>query len=202
MRIFNAKSMLQLAAVILVSVTLTACANTGFEMKNNYSERDCRNMHARGLISLEQKNLCRKGQDFQTISEQQSQSPAVSKSSMTSGMAMKHGQDCPCCKSGQCPMMKQASMDHAEHQMPKGDNAYAAAMDKMHKSMMIEGTGDADVDFMRSMIPHHQGAIDMAKIALKKGKDPAVRKLAQEIIKAQEGEISLMQNWLTTRIEP
>lgn len=164
MRIFNAVSILQLAAVILVSVTLTACANTGFEKKNNYS-------------------------DF-------------SQSSMTSGMAMKHEQDCPCCKSGQCPMMKKASMDHAEHQTPKGDNAYAVVMDKMHQSMMIEGTGDADVDFMRSMIPHHQGAIDMAKIALEKGKDPIVRKLAQEIIKAQEREISLMQNWLTTNIEP
>ena len=203
MRIFSAKSMLQLAAVILVSVTLTACANTGFEKKNNYSERDCKSMHARGLISLEQQNLCRKGQDFQSLAEQKNQrSSAVSQSTMTSGMAMKHGQDCPCCKSGQCPMMKKASMDHTEHQTPKGENAYAAVMDKMHKSMMIEGTGDADVDFMRGMIPHHQGAIDMAKIALEKGKDPVVRKLATEIIKAQEAEITLMQNWLTTRIEP
>ena len=62
---FNIKSMLQLAAVILVSVTLTACANTGFEKKNYYSERECRNLYARGLINLEQNNLCRKGQDFQ-----------------------------------------------------------------------------------------------------------------------------------------
>lgn len=202
MRVFNTKSILQLATVILVSVTLTACASTGFEKKNSYSERDCKSMHARGLISLEQKNLCRKGQDFQTVAEQQNpSSSAISQSSMTD-MTMEHQKDCPCCKSGQCPMMKKGSMDHSEHQMPKGENAYAAAMDKMHKSMMIKGTGDADVDFMRSMIPHHQGAIDMAKIALQKAKDPVVRKLAEDIIKAQEKEISLMQNWLTTRIEP
>lgn len=172
MRILNAKSMLQLAAVILVSVTLTACANTGFEKKNIYSERECKSLHARGLISLEQKNLCRKGQDFQTLSEQNGQSSsAVTQSSMASGMAMKHGKDCPCCKSGQCSMLKKSSMDHTEHQMPKGKNAYADVMSKMHQAMMIEGTGDADVDFMRGMIPHHQGAIDMAKIALEKGKD-------------------------------
>lgn len=96
------------------------------------------------------------------------------------------------------PTAHHQSMSNAERQMPKGENAYAVVMDKMHKSMMIESTGDADVDFMRGMIPHHQGAIDMAKIALKEGKDPVVRKLAQEIIKTQESEISLMQNWLKT----
>lgn len=66
----------------------------------------------------------------------------------------------------------------------------------MHKDMAIEMTGDADADFVRSMIPHHQGAIDMAKIELQYGKDPNIRKLAEAVIKAQEAEIADMNAWL------
>lgn len=94
---------------------------------------------------------------------------------------------------------KNAHMGHynvtTQEQTPVIDH-YATVMDKMHKDMMIKPTGNADVDFMKGMIPHHQGAIDMARVVLEKGNDPEVRDLAKEIIKAQEEEISFMQDWL------
>ncbi|MER9754366.1 DUF305 domain-containing protein [Mesorhizobium sp. M0166] len=74
---------------------------------------------------------------------------------------------------------------------------YKAAMDKMHTDMMaIEYSGNADVDFARGMTPHHQAAIDMAKIELANGKDPEMRKLAEAVIAAQQAEIKQMQDWL------
>ena len=75
-----------------------------------------------------------------------------------------------------------------------------ASMHKMHMAMnAIERSGDADVDFVRLMLPHHQGAIDMAKVQLLYGKDPQMRRLAQEIITDQHSEIELMQRWLKAR---
>jgi uncharacterized protein (DUF305 family) len=73
---------------------------------------------------------------------------------------------------------------------------YEAAMGKMHQGMMMGYSGDADIDFVRGMIPHHQGAIDMAKVELKYGKDLELRKLAEGIVAAQESEIEMMQTWL------
>ena len=76
------------------------------------------------------------------------------------------------------------------------DLAYGEAMAKMHKDMDIKLSGNADVDFVRGMIPHHQGAIDMAKVMLEHGKDPELKALATAIIQAQEVEIEWMKAWL------
>ncbi len=78
--------------------------------------------------------------------------------------------------------------------------AYMDAMDRMHGPMM-EGVENADPDvaFVLGMIPHHQGAIDMAKIVLEYGKDDFTRTLAQEVIAAQEKEIAEMRDWLKQR---
>ena len=60
----------------------------------------------------------------------------------------------------------------------------------------VEYTGDADRDFVAHMIPHHQGAVEMAKVELKYGKDAKLRKLAKDIIAAQDKEIAFMKQWL------
>jgi uncharacterized protein (DUF305 family) len=75
--------------------------------------------------------------------------------------------------------------------------AFKAADQKMHENMAMSFTGNADVDFVKGMIPHHQGAIDMAKVELAYGKDPEIQKLAENVIKAQEAEIAEMNAWLT-----
>ncbi|MCW9685181.1 CopM family metallochaperone [Proteus mirabilis] len=71
------------------------------------------------------------------------------------------------------------------------------SMNKMHENMAKGMNSDnADVAFAQGMIAHHLGAIDMAKIELKYGTDPEMRKLAQAIIDAQGPEIEQMQKWL------
>lgn len=99
-------------------------------------------------------------------------------------------------------MMKMEDMQGMMQMMMPADGdsdstkAYKQAdMDMMH-GMAVAYTGDPDVDFRLKMIPHHQGAIDMAKIALQYATDPSTKAMAEAIIAAQEKEIAEMQAWL------
>ncbi len=79
--------------------------------------------------------------------------------------------------------------------------AYEAAAQKMHKDMASDYTNDVDVDFVRGMIPHHQGAIDQAEILLKHSTNPRLRRLAGGIIASQRREIRFMEKWLKARAQ-
>jgi uncharacterized protein (DUF305 family) len=92
-------------------------------------------------------------------------------------------------KAGKEPMMYDAKMGHT---MPMTK--------EMHSSMMMSGDLGAadnqfDLRFINAMIPHHQGAIDMAQQALAKSKRPDIKKLAQNIIDSQQQEINQMERW-------
>lgn len=69
----------------------------------------------------------------------------------------------------------------------------AAAMDTMMAGMDVKPTGDVDADFVAMMIPHHQGAIDMALAVLRYGKNDKIRRIAQEIVVEQQQEIVAMR---------
>ena len=93
-----------------------------------------------------------------------------------------------------------AAQDHAGHGMAVADTpateAFKAANMRMHAAMDIPYTGDADVDFVQGMIPHHASAVEMAQIILQHGSDPEIKALAEKIIADQQGEIAWMRDWL------
>ena len=98
--------------------------------------------------------------------------------------------------------MKTWLANNPDSKMPTADTkamqqAYAKGMDAMHGDMM-KGIADPvpDMAFARGMLLHHTGAVDMAETQLKYGKNPEMRKLAQEIIDAQQPEIEQMQSWI------
>ena len=104
---------------------------------------------------------------------------------------------------GGAPMSGPTQTMMEEMQPKPGDSPFVKAMKESHMRMMkdmhVKLTGDPDVDFRTSMIPHHQGAIDMAKVTLEFAKDPETKKMAQAIITDQEREIAEMQAWLKKR---
>ena len=91
------------------------------------------------------------------------------------------------------------NMDHSAMVMANGTDSttgYQNVMAEMMKGMMQPMTGKPELDFVQGMLPHHQGAIDMAKVVLQFGKDPEIKKLAENVVKAQEGEIAVTNDWL------
>ena len=110
-----------------------------------------------------------------------------------------HGAKKPPAAKKKAPARKRGSgagVHHAGHGASAPDALVVAEYQAAHASMMrgmaLPYTGDPDVDFRVQMIPHHQGAIDMARLVLVHGRDPLVRGLAEDIIAAQQAEIQSM----------
>jgi len=73
--------------------------------------------------------------------------------------------------------------------------AYQDINARMHHAMMGDLSGDPDRDFVGGMIPHHQAAIEMARVVIEHGRDHELRRLAQDIIDAQEREVTFLEDW-------
>ena len=80
--------------------------------------------------------------------------------------------------------------------------AFQQVNERMHAAMTATIDASPDVAFAQSMVPHHQGAIDMARVQLQYGTDPEMRRLAQEVIAAQEAEIAQLNAFLAKRGAP
>ena len=88
-----------------------------------------------------------------------------------------------------------ASANAATAGADASSEAFRAADEQMMQGMDRKLTGDTDQDFVAGMLPHHQGAVEMARIELRHGKDPELRRLAEAIIAAQDKEIAQMRAW-------
>lgn len=97
-------------------------------------------------------------------------------------------------QSASMPAMKMSGSTAGD--LNPATQAFKERGDQMMKNMSAPPyTGDTDKDFVAHMIPHHQGAVSMAEVGLKYGKDPAMKRLARNIIKAQNEEIAYMKSW-------
>jgi uncharacterized protein (DUF305 family) len=91
------------------------------------------------------------------------------------------------------------SMPNASPEYAEAVAALEEANDRMHRAMAVAPSGDIDRDFAAGMLAHHEGAVDMARVELRHGRDPDLRRLAEAIIAAQEQEIAMMRDWLAAR---
>ena len=96
-------------------------------------------------------------------------------------------------------MMKMMQSMKPDPKDPASTKDFKAADMTMMHDMHVPYSGNADIDFRTHMIPHHKGAVAMAKVALKHAKDPETKAMAQKIIDDQEKEISEMEAWLKQR---
>jgi hypothetical protein len=202
----NVKHMAAMFAAVLF---LAACgATTGAPFPHN-------NTGGPPPVMLKDKSnrdmSCCKGEDGKCPLSQGQNSAHTTHKGHKNHHGDKPVKDMPCCegKDGICPLdgkLKASgheghSENHGQHGS-KVSTAFDAAMDDMHKAMgSAPVTGDPDTDFAAGMIPHHQGAVDMAKVLLDKGHDPKLRRMAREIIVAQQREIAFLEYWLQTRGE-
>ncbi len=85
---------------------------------------------------------------------------------------------------------------------PPDPSHYHAATIRMMTAMNIRPSGDVDADFVAMMVPHHQGAIDMARVELRHGRNELLRRIAQEIIVTQQDEIAVMRLALGQPLTP
>jgi len=91
-----------------------------------------------------------------------------------------------------------AANDHDSHKLDP-NVPFKKAMDRMHKGMNFKSTGNIETDFLKGMIPHHQGVVDMSEELIKKSKDAELKAFAQKMIDDQKAEIKMMQDWLKKR---
>ncbi|HWJ76061.1 MAG TPA: DUF305 domain-containing protein [Kaistia sp.] len=124
-------------------------------------------------------------------------------SMMSGGMPMKNSDRMPMAGGAAIPMQgampvqcKGMMPGAVAAEEPASTKAFRIASDRMHLGMAIDYSGNADTDFVRGMLAHHRGAIELAEAELEYGKDPEIRKLAEGIIATQQAEVTKMRKWL------
>jgi len=96
---------------------------------------------------------------------------------------------------GAAPAGGQPGTTPGTMEMSPAMQGYKQSMDTMNQAMMKPMTGNVDQDFAQMMIAHHQGAIDMARVEVQYGADPALKQMAQTVIDEQGKEIDALKQW-------